>query len=121
MPYVYSTLANDQRYTTWVAGQGMNSKQHEVYVAGGYGINKSNGRMGIVTPDGAVVTEISDLDLEQLKLNPDFLLHEKNGHVRVVTKQVKVEKITADLNLEDQSKPYTPQDAEKDNVTPSEE
>ena len=75
--YIYSTLANDQKYTNWIKGGGdVPVEGYSVLVKGGTGV--ANDRF--VTPLG-VATEINDIDLEELRKNPVFNQHEKDGFV----------------------------------------
>ena len=107
--YVYSTLANDQRYQNWIHGEGgALIHGHAVFVKGGAGV--ANDRL--ITPLG-VRTQISDFDYDELKKNQDFLLHEKNGHVFVEESIADADKVAADMNRADPSAPLTEMDFNK--------
>ena len=114
--YVYSTLANDQLYTTYQnSGDGTPAiAVYKVFVKGGAGVATSiaNGVAG-ETPYG-VVTVVSDEDLGHLEKNQSFLDHQKGGYLTVVKKQVDVEVAIADMNRMDKSAPITPEAMEKD-------
>lgn len=112
--YVFSTLANDQLYTNWTKGGGdIPIKGHSVHINGGTGV--ANNRL--ITPLG-VSTEITEYDLEELKKNPSFLDHEKNGFVVVKNKKAEAEKVAADMNLKDDSAPMTSSDYKTDEEKP---
>lgn len=112
--YVFSTLANDQLYTNWIAGgNDLPVKGHSVLIKGGTGV--ANDRL--ITPLG-VSTEITDYDLEELQRNPQFKEHEKNGFLVVKNKKAETEKVAADMNLKDESAPMTESDYAKDEDKP---
>lgn len=104
--YVFSTLANDQNYQNWHAGEGGNNNPgHSVFIKGGSGI--ANDRL--VTPQG-VMTTISDDDLAALEQNEVFKLHRSKGHIVVKARSADPEKIASDMNRADPSAPRTPAD-----------
>lgn len=104
--YVFSTLANDQLYTNWLAGgNDLPLKGHSVLIKGGTGV--ANDRL--ITPLG-VSTEITEYDLEELQKNPSFKDHEKNGFIVVKNKKAETEKVAADMNLKDESAPLSDAD-----------
>lgn len=106
--YVYSTLANDQRYIDWSKPSSEGAlpvAQGDVVIKGGFGV--ANDRL--VTSMG-VVTEVDDDQLALLKRNPVFLMHEKDGFLLVSAKSYAPEKMTADMNRADKSAPITPSD-----------
>jgi len=110
--YVFSTLANDQNYTNWIAGGAdVPIKGHSVLIKGGTGV--ANDRL--ITPLG-VSTEVTDYDLEELQKNPSFKAHEKEGFVTVKAKKVEAEKVAADMNLKDESAPLTDADYQKEDA-----
>lgn len=112
--YVFSTLANDQLYTNWLqGGNDLPQKGHAVLVKGGTGV--ANDRL--ITPLG-VATEITDYDLEELKKNPSFLAHEKEGFITVRNKKAETEKVAADMNLKDESAPMTHTDYASEEEAP---
>lgn len=104
--YVFSTLANDQLYRNYVAGEGgVNLDKATVHIKGGTGV--ANDRL--VTPLG-VMTEVSDEQLEQLEQNHGFQMHKKNGFITVQKKKADPEKVAGDMNAKDASAPLTPSD-----------
>lgn len=79
--YIYSTLTADQLYTNWKAGGAdLSVPLGQVFIKGGHGLADKRGD----TPQG-VVTEVTAEQLELLRANPDFRLHEANGFIHVVT------------------------------------
>lgn len=102
--YIFSTLANDQTYQNWVAGDGgIPQPTHKVFIKGGAGV--ANDRL--VTPFG-VATEVNDEDMAELSKNHVFNQHLKGGFITVRAKQADVEKVAADMNRADKSAPLTP-------------
>jgi hypothetical protein len=74
-------------------------------IKGGTGV--ANNRL--ITPLG-VATEITEFDLEELKKNPSFLEHEKDGYIVVRDKKADTEKVASGMNLKDESAPMTDAD-----------
>jgi hypothetical protein len=104
--YVYSTLSSDMRYTNFAAGGAdLPVEAGSVLIRGGAGV--ANDRL--VTPRG-VVTEIGEAELEVLRGNKVFELHEKNGFIVVSEASTDPEKVAADMVGRDQSAPLVPQD-----------
>jgi hypothetical protein len=112
--YVFSTLANDQNYTNWVKGGGdVPIKGHAVMIKGGTGV--ANNRL--ITPLG-VSTEVTEFDLEELKKNPSFLEHQKDGYITVQNKKMDTEKVASNMNLKDESAPMTDADYASEDEAP---
>ena len=112
--YVFSTLANDQRYVNWVKGPNdIPTEGHSVFIKGGTGV--ANDRL--ITPQG-VATEITEEDLAQLEQNPSFMQHKKDGFVTVRAKKAEAEKVAADMNLKDESAPMTHSDYKTEEDSP---
>jgi hypothetical protein len=104
--YVYSRLTNSQVYTGWAAGgQDLPQVAHEVFIEGGAHVANKN----LITPQG-VVTVVTDEQAAFLLQNPIFKMHADAGYVTIEDKQGDVEKVSADLNGNDPSKPLTPED-----------
>ena len=101
--YIFSTLANDQKYQNWIRGEGVNTPGEFVYITGGAGV--ANDR--IVTPLG-VMTEVSDEQLAVLKSNVVFQKHERDGFIVVQNKKADPEKVASDMNRKDPGAPITP-------------
>lgn len=79
MSYVTSKMGAGVIYAIYgkTAG-GLPFVQKEIEVKGGTGVMNKN----LITPEG-VVTSLSDEDIELLKVNPLFKLHQENGYVRI--------------------------------------
>ena len=91
--YVFSTLASDVAYTNHAAGGGdMPIDLPPVTIKGGAGI--ANER--IVTPRG-VATEVTEEQVEYLRQNEIFKLHEKNGFVMVSESAGDPDTVAADM------------------------
>ena len=108
--YVYSTLASDVAYTNHTPGGGdMPIELPPVHIKGGAGI--ANDRL--VTPRG-VVTEVTEEQVEYLRQNEVFKLHEKNGFVEVSASRVDPDTAAADMTGRDNSAPLVPEDFKAD-------
>lgn len=106
MPYVYSTLSNDQDYAVYVkAPNGVHVKEGNVYVHGKANVQGKN----LVTPKG-VATSVTDEQLELLMANPVFKIHMDKGHISVSSKEVDANKVAADLTKKDKSAQATAAD-----------
>lgn len=104
--YVYSTLASDVAYTNHKAGGGdMPIELPPVVIKGGAGI--ANERL--VTPRG-IVTEVTEQEVEYLRQNEVFKMHEKNGFVEVSESRVDPDTAAADMTGRDNSAPLVPED-----------
>jgi len=113
MPFVYSTLSNDQAYRVWgkpaVEGQ-PSPVEHEVFVKGQANIADKH----FWTPRG-VVTEITNEQAEILRSCPAFIEHEKAGFVTIESKRAEsVESVAANLQGRDESAPLTDNDYESE-------
>ena len=104
--YVFSTLASDVAYTNHAQGGGdLPIDLPPVVIKGGAGI--ANER--IVTPRG-VATEVTEEQVEYLRANQVFQLHEKNGFVMVSESYADPDTVAADMTGRDISAPIVPQD-----------
>lgn len=104
--YVYSTLAAAMDYTTYQPGGGdLPQVDAVVRVEGGANIPDKYMR----TPLG-VCTPVTEAELEALRKNDVFNLHEKNGFIIVRDKEVDVEVAAADMEGRDKSAPLVPAD-----------
>ena len=104
--YVFSTLASDVAYTNHAQGGGdLPIDLPPVVIKGGAGI--ANER--IVTPRG-VATEVTEEQVEYLRANQVFQLHEKNGFVMVSDTYGDPDTVAADMTGRDISAPVVPQD-----------
>lgn len=106
--YVYSTLANDQEYTTWKkTGNDLPLADRSVVIKGGFGVAD---KKTIVTSYGAAVTQITESQLEDLRANEVFQMHEKNGFMVVKDQSESGEVAASDMDTKDNSAPLVPQD-----------
>ena len=104
--YVFSTLASDVAYTNHAQGGGdLPIDLPPVVIKGGAGV--ANER--IVTPRG-VATEVTEEQVEYLRANQVFQLHEKNGFVMVSESYADPDDVAADMTGRDNSAPIVPQD-----------
>lgn len=103
---VFSTLASSVAYTNHVqGGADLPIALEPVTIQGGAGV--ANDR--IVTPRG-VATRVTEAQVEYLRANPIFQLHEKNGFVMVSENAADPDKAAADMTGRDNSAPVVPQD-----------
>lgn len=109
MPYIASTLSNDQNYTVWqtpiseggkVARPAVPLKR--VLIAG-----KANVANKLTTPQG-VITQVSDEAMDVLKTIPLFNQHLKNGYVKIVSRAADPDKVAKDMTARDESAPLNP-------------
>jgi len=104
--YVFSTLASDVAYTNHAqGGADMPIDLPSVLVKGGAGV--ANDR--IITPRG-VATTVTEEQVEYLRANQVFQLHEKNGFVMVSDTYADPDIVAADMTGRDNSAPFVPQD-----------
>jgi len=108
--YIYSTLSADVIYQNTVpGGADIPRVDSEVMIKGGAGV--ANDRL--VTPRG-VVTKITEQQLEQLRENAVFKVHEANGFIQVSEHSVDADAAASDMTGRDQSAPIVPQDLPAD-------
>lgn len=111
MPYIFSTLTNDQDYTIWKTSKEkniMNKVLKTIHVKGGHGRIDSK---TLITPLGAV-TEVSKADLTELKKLHVFKVHMENGFIRISESKEDPEKVASDMAGRDGSAQKTPADFE---------
>lgn len=110
MPYVYSTLSNDNAYTNYAPRDGdqLNEVQGQVLIKGGSGVADKH----LITRLG-VMTEVSPKELEILEANADFKLHTEKGFIQVRDSKVDPEvAVTSGMESRDASAPMTEGDVE---------
>ena len=110
MPYVYSTLSNDNIYASYdTSGSNKNTPilLRSILVKGGAGIATKH----LITPLG-VVTSVTDDELEHLKTNEVFQEHLRNGFIKIDKKKVDGEVAAADMASRDKSAPFVPEDVD---------
>lgn len=109
MPHIYSTLSAAVNYQVYDKGPNdLPIPVSEIVIQGGANIPDKYMR----TPDGAVATPVTDEQLANLRLNPVFQMHEKNGFIVIKDKPVDGEKVAADMEGRDKSAPLVDQDFE---------
>lgn len=105
--YVYSTLASPMDYTVYDAGGAdIPVVSGAIRIEGGANIPDKYMR----TPEGAVVTGVTEEQLEALKTVPLFNLHVMNGYIKVSDKDVDTEVAAADMEGRDKSAPLVDAD-----------
>lgn len=108
---VFSTLATPVEYVDWKnSDNGVPVQGRSVTIKGGAGVANEH----IQTPRG-VATMVTPEDVEVLKRNPLFALHEKNGFVAIDNverppSQSDADNVAAGLEGRDASAPLVPQD-----------
>lgn len=103
---VFSTLANDQRYVNYETNpEGIPLPTSDIFIKGGAGV--ANDRL--ITPYG-VVTEIPEEHVAELRKNPVFIRHERDGYITIRTRGADADKVATDMNARDPSRPLTPAD-----------
>lgn len=104
--YVYSTLANDQKYQNYELVNGMSIPTDFVFIEGGTGVANDK----FVTPLGTV-TGITDAQYNVLQANPEFKKHIENGFIIVQKGAEDPETIAADMSMDDNSRPLVEGDS----------
>lgn len=113
--YVYSTLASDVNYTNYEKGGGdLPVELPAVHVKGGAGV--ANDRL--ITPRG-VVTEVTEEQVQYLRENTVFQLHEANGFVQISDAKVDGDVAAADMTGRDNSAPIVPEALREDELPAS--
>lgn len=103
MPFVYSTLANNQKYTLWAkGGSDVPVEIGHVIVRGGTGVIQTVRGHADETPVG-VRTEITDEQLAMLEQIPQFREHRERGYISVENRKFDPEKIAGKLEGDDKS------------------
>jgi len=115
VPQVASTLTSDVKYTLWRATKGgVNTPLKHVLIRGGHGVAHRHANGGIDTPVG-MLTSVTDDELELLKADEVFQTHQKNGFIRIIEtdRKVEPEKAAKDLEAKEPSAPLDDKDFEK--------
>ena len=116
MPHVASTLTADNKYVEYVeGGADMQIPAREVLIKGGIGIPDRN----LVTPTGAILTEVTDEEAKILANNAVFKMHERNGYVQILGKKADGDKIASGMVTRDGSAPLTPSHFSEKNDDPA--
>lgn len=112
MPQIASTLTSDVKYTLWHATKGgVNREISHVTIRGGHGVAHRRDNGGVDTPVG-MITSVTDEQLTQLRADEVFQTHVRNGFVRVIESDRKVdpEKVVKDLEPREPSAPLQDSD-----------
>lgn len=108
--YVYSTLTDTVNYQVTANGGGdIPVGVQDIVIHGGSNIPDKFLR----TPQG-VVTPVTEQELEALRQNHVFRLHEANGFIKVSDKKTDPEKVAADMTTRDQAAPLVESDFDED-------
>lgn len=113
MPYIASTSTCPTSYTEWSHGPDNRLiKGRSVVIKGGYGMANEN----FVTPQGAVITEVTEDELNFLQSDHHFKEHEKNGFVTIIAgrKAPSGERVEKDMSPGDKSQPIRPEQFKND-------
>ena len=114
MPYVYSTLSNNQAYAIYppeIDPKQITLPIRTIKIAGGANVE---GKKSLIAPKG-VVTQVSKNDLEILQNHPMFQRHLKRNFIRVEDKESKVENIVKSMEPKDKSAQLTENDFKEGN------
>lgn len=116
MPYVLSTLSQDNEYVTYDTSKiknNLHTKVSGVVIHGGANVLN---RMTMITERG-VVTKVTDEQLKQLLANPMFQRHKKRGFVTIVKGDLDAEQkdkiVKSDMEGKDGSAQLTAGDFKK--------
>jgi hypothetical protein len=106
--YVYSTLSASVRYAaSEPGGADVPVPTDGILIGGGTNVANKN----LITPRGAVITEVSPEQLQRLRDDEVFKLHEANGFVTVSDHLEDGEKVAGSgMETRDASAPLTPED-----------
>lgn len=110
MPFIVSTLTNSYRYTNWkpqVAPGHPLEVESEVLINGG--ANLADKRQ--ITPK-AVITEVTEDQLDALSKNVTFSKHVEKGFLIILHSKPDAEEVAKDMKPRDQNAPYTPSSPE---------
>lgn len=106
MPYVVSTMSNDQNYTDWsrpaIGGKvaPIARVNRQILIKGKANVITKN----LITPEG-VLTKITDDELECLKTIEAFNYHLANGSLKIIQREAAPEKVARDMKDRDESAP----------------
>lgn len=107
--YVYSTLSNDQQYTSYKNDvNGVAQVGSAIFIAGGANTASKH----FVTKLG-VATQVTAEELAELKQNELFKLHVANGFITYSETKENPEVVAASMTGRDQSAPLVEQDFEE--------
>jgi hypothetical protein len=106
--YVYSTLTADNLYLNH------EGSANDIPIAVGSGIMIRGGAglagRNLVTPRGVVNGPFSEEEIEYLRRQPVFQLHEANGFIHIDTTKVDADQVAADMTSRDGGAPLVDAD-----------
>lgn len=105
--YVYSTLTASVRYCAGQFGEGGSIVPSDGILIEG-GANVADKRL--ITPEGAIITEIDADQLDALRQDATFALHEKNGFIKISEHRQGGEAAASDMVTRDASAPLVDAD-----------
>lgn len=113
MPYVFSTLSNDQIFNEFEPGQkhGPLNITRKVFISGKANIATKN----LITPAG-ISTKVTDDELRFLESDGEFQRFVKEGYLKVHKMKADPEKVAENMTSADQSAPLTPAECEKGSI-----
>lgn len=105
--YVYSTLTDTVNYQVTTKGGGdLPTAVQDIVIQGGANIPDKFLR----TPEGAVITPVTEQELIALEANEVFKLHKANGFIKVSDKKQDGAKAAADMTGRDDAAPLVDAD-----------
>jgi hypothetical protein len=113
--YVYSTLSTGVDYTTYVKNDPKSPVVIEQVVSIAGGANVVAKGAGLLTPHG-VATAVTPEQLDALRANAIFQLHEANGFVTVSKAKEDPENVATDMTTRDTSAPLVQADFEAEGM-----
>lgn len=96
---IYSSLAEDQKYTTWNRTKERVTPAQSVLIKGGHG---KWDRHNLFTPHG-IVNRVTSEEYEILRQVPQFRDHVEKGFLIVSAKEHAPEVVITDMNPDDKS------------------
>ena len=113
MPFIYSTLSSSVAYAQYdvSSGNDLPPRTGSIVIKGGAGVAEAP---HLRAPNGAVVTEVTDEELEILKKDPTFKVHMANHFITIREKEQNAEAVASDMESRDQSAQLTEADVAAD-------
>jgi len=109
MPYIYSTLSNDNEYPIYEnGGADVKVVKKSIRIKGGANVANKN----LITPLG-VMTEVTAAELAELEKNEVFITQKAAGFITVDNKKTDADNAAKNMTKEDKSAPATPEHYEE--------
>lgn len=114
--YIVSTMTAAVAYPRHINGGGdMPLAVDHVVIQGGANVPDKYMR----TPEGGVVTPVTEEEMAVLQESPVFQMHQKNGFIKILDKEPRDTEVAAsDMEGRDKSAPMVDQDFEAEGVQP---